>query len=323
MYRSLLVPLDGTELAEHALPISLSLARRHGAALQVVRIYVPVSGVYGRHVLYDEELDRELMTSARAYLDDVVQRVTDAAPIPVSSVLLEGPVADAISAHAAASGADLLVMTSRGRGAIARFLLGSVADQLARQASIRILFVPPREEAPDLAREPVIRRVLIPLDGSELAEQIIEPALALGAGTQVEYTLLRVAKRMMPPSYDPDSARVSGLRPSLLKQLQELDHREWTQAEEYLEEFAGRLRSRSVAVHTRVVANERAAVAILDEASTGGADLIAIATNGRGGLKRLLLGSVTDRVLRAAETPVLLCRPAMTPSAGNDEGKPA
>jgi nucleotide-binding universal stress UspA family protein len=160
-----------------------------------------------------------------------------------------------------------------------------------------------------LAEEPVVRRVLVPLDGSELAEQVLEPVLALGTGTRAEYTLLRVVNRMTPVSYDPASGRVSGLRKSLLGQLQELDRRESARARNYLERLAERLRARSLAVQTRVVLHEQPAVAILDDAQQNAVDLIALATHGRGGLRRLLLGSVADKVLRGAATPVLVCRP--------------
>jgi nucleotide-binding universal stress UspA family protein len=154
--------------------------------------------------------------------------VADIAP---SSALLDGPVPDAINRYAAATGADLLVMTTHGRGPLARFWLGSVADALVRQASVPILLVPPKGAAPDLAQTPVIRRVLIPLDGSELAEQVLEPALALGAATQTEYTLLRVVTLATPPSYDPAGGRIGGLHESLLAQLQALERQQWTEAQ--------------------------------------------------------------------------------------------
>jgi nucleotide-binding universal stress UspA family protein len=258
---------------------------------------------------YDETTDRALRERDRAYVAAVVQRLAAVADITPSSTLLDGPVADAINRHAAATGADLLVMTTHGRGPMARFWLGSVADALVRQASIPILLVQPKEAAPDLAQEPVLRRVLIPLDGSELAEQILEPALALGTATQAEYTILRVVKQMTPAGYDPASGRVSGLRESLLKQLQELDRRNWTEAQEYLERLAGGLRARPLTVQTRVVSHEQPATAILDDAQKNAVDLIALATQGRGGLKRLLLGSVADKVVRGAATPVLVYRP--------------
>ena len=87
-------------------------------------------------------------------------------------------------------------MTTQGRGPLARFWLGSVFDELVRNADIPILLVRPRDAALDLTRDPVSQRVLIPVDGSTLAERVLEPVLALGAGTRCEYTLLRVVTPM-------------------------------------------------------------------------------------------------------------------------------
>src|SRR5687767_7097586 len=119
MYRSLLVPLDGSDFGEHALPLALSLARRLGASLQIVHVYAPPWGVYqelgGR---YEAALDRELRERDRVYLDGVVKRLAAVAP---SSELLDGPVADSISRHAVATEADLLVMATHGRGPVGRF----------------------------------------------------------------------------------------------------------------------------------------------------------------------------------------------------------
>lgn len=126
----------------------------------------------------------------------------------------------------------------------------------------------------------MVRRVLIPLDGSELAEQILEPALAIGAATQVEYTLLRVVQPTIPGGHVPASAKVSGVREPLPEQMQALHHQEWAQAQEYLERLAERLRSRSTSVQTRVVAHEQPAAAIFDDARKNAVDLIARLTGG-------------------------------------------
>lgn len=155
----------------------------------------------------------------------------------------------------------------------------------------------------------MLRRVLIPLDGSELAEQVLEPALALGPAAQAEYTLLRVVEQLTPASYDPASGRVSGLDESLLRQLQAMDRKYWAEAQDYLERLAGSLRARAPAMQTRVVSHKQPAAAILDDAQKNAIDLIALATQGRGGLKRLFLGSVADKVVRGAATPVLVYRP--------------
>jgi nucleotide-binding universal stress UspA family protein len=311
--RSILVPLDGSEFTEHALPTALTLARRPGASLHLVRVYVPLAGVYGEHALpYDEALDRELMKRAQDYLDGVVARLSTVAGVQARAVLLEGSIAHTISAHAAAVGADLFVMTTQGRGPLARFWLGSVSDELVRQADIPVLLVRPQAAAPDLSRPPDFGCVLIPLDGSRLAEQVLEPVLALDAGTQRQYTLLRVVMPMAQLNYGSTVAAYKAL-----EQLQELDQAESTRAREYLEQLAARFRARSFTVNTRVIVNDRPATAILDDAAAHRADLIALATHSQGGLKRLMLGSVADKVLRGAEAAVLVYRPVdpSTPAA--------
>jgi nucleotide-binding universal stress UspA family protein len=309
MYRSILVPLDGSAAAEHALPTALTIARRFAAALNIVHIHAPVWGVYGEGGVYDALMDRELREGVQAYLDGVIQRLSKVTSVPVSSVLLEGRVADAINRHARESGVDLIVMSTQGRGPVARFWLGSVADALVRQSTIPMLFVRPKDSEADFAKEPDFRRVLIPLDGSPLAEQILEPATALAAARESDITLLRVVQQLTPEGHDPDSGRMSGIRPALFTQLQEMDRQASQRAEDYLNQLTERLRQRSLHVQTRVVLHHRPAAAILDDASAHGGALIALATHGRGGLKRLLLGSVADKVLRGATTPVLVYRP--------------
>ena len=314
MGRSILVPLDGSAAAEHALPTALSLARRFGAALQIVHVHVPVWGSYAEGEWYDAITDRELRENGQAYLDTVLQRLASVgenslSENSLSSVLLEGSVAGAINRHAVATEVDLIVMTTHGRGPMARFWLGSVADSLMRQTSIPVLFVQPQETEAQLTQESVFDRVLIPLDGSELAEQILKPGMDLATAMQAEVTLLRVVQQFTPASYDPESNRISGLRSTSLKQLQDIDREEWSRAEEYLDQLAARLRSGALSVQTRVVSHIRPATAILDDASSNGADLVAVATQGRGGLKRWLVGSVADKVVRGATMPVLVYRP--------------
>jgi nucleotide-binding universal stress UspA family protein len=309
MYRSILVPLDGSAAAEHALPWALSLARRFEAALKIVHVHAPVWGAYGEGGWYDAIVDRELREQMQTYLDDVVQRISEVTDVSVSTALLDGLVAGAINRHAMESGVDLVVMTTQGRGPVARFWLGSVADALVRQSTIPMLIVAPEESEADLSQEPKFGRVLIPLDGSQLAEQILEPATALAVPTKAEVRLLRVVQQLTPDSYVPHSRRVSGIRPALLKQLQDVDRQERARAEDYLNQLAERLGTRSLTFETRVVSHVRPATAILEDASARGVDLIALATQGRGGLKRLLVGSVADKVLRGATTAVLVYRP--------------
>src|SRR5262245_43886601 len=182
MYRSILVPLDGSTFGEHALPLALGLARRSGASVHLLHVHTPLASLYAEAaVAIDHSLDKELKEHQRAYLADVVRRIGQAASVQVLPTLREGQVATTVRAAAAELGADLVVMTTHGRGPLARFWLGSVADALIRELPVPLLLVRPGEEQPRLDQEPPLRHLLLPLDGSPLAEQMIEPAVALGS----------------------------------------------------------------------------------------------------------------------------------------------
>jgi nucleotide-binding universal stress UspA family protein len=272
-------------------------------------VHEPIAGVYLRRAgTFEATLDRDLIVNVRDYLDSAVNYLAEKTGLGAKPIVLKGPISETIARHATASGADLLVMTTQGRGPLGRMWFGSVADALVRQSPIPILFVRPTETS---ARKDdhVIRHVLIPLDGSQFSEQALEPALALG-GADGEFTLLRVIPALTPVAYEPTSGRVSGLSNSVLQQLQELKREQEAEATEYLEQFAARLRARSVKVRTtQLVAYEQPAVAILNAAASLGVDAIAMTTRGQSGIKRLLLGSIADKVIRGASIPVLVCPP--------------
>jgi nucleotide-binding universal stress UspA family protein len=188
-----------------------------------------------------------------------------------------------------------------------------VADWLIRHSDVPVLLARPKETAPDLSAVPVVPRVLIPLDGAELAEQILEPATTLGTLLGADFALVRVIKPMLMGNCDVMRPTPEFESEALLKQLQAMHEQCRLEAEKHIEDIAKRLREKGLGVRTSVLAREQPAVAILEQAHTDGAGLIAMATHGRGGLARLLLGSVADKVLRGAEIPVLVRRPAPVP----------
>jgi nucleotide-binding universal stress UspA family protein len=308
VYRSILVPLDGSAFGEHALPLARAVMRRTGASLQLLHVVPPVPVVEaGAPLLADADLMAQFRETARAYLEGVLRRL--GGPTGASApVVLEGEVVSQIQEHAARAGADLVVMATHGRGPLARFWLGGVADELVRRLPLPLLLVRPREAAADLGRGPDLGRVLLPLDGSPLAERALEPAIALG-GPEATYTLLRVVKPALLPAYAPEGGRPLGREvEGLLDQIQVIQKRLLAEAEGHLAGVAGRLRERGLRVQTRVVVEEQPAVAILREAADGRAGLIALETHGRHGLSRLFLGSVADKVVRGAAVPVLVHR---------------
>lgn len=304
VYHNLLVPLDGSGFAEQALPMALSIAERAQATLRVTLVHMPFGTLYGASELAaDPSLDLMVRERRHDYLADVAKRLAAAAPVKVASALLEGPIADSLLEHALATHSDLIVMATHGRGPFSRFWLGSVADKLVRRAFVSVLLVRPQEEPADFAARPVLRQIVIPLDGSSLGEQILAPATELGRLMGSQYTLLHAVEPIILPEYTYRSATIPTEWDRMALRKAEAE------SQSYLDGVANRLRASSLQVNTRVLTNRPAAVAIVEEAEAKSVDLIALATHGRGGLGRLMLGSVADKVIRGASSAVLVHHP--------------
>jgi nucleotide-binding universal stress UspA family protein len=314
MYRTVLVPLDGAPFAEHALPAALAVARRAGATLRLVAVATPLTEVYTEGIYVGgQDLLNSVKRQYRTYLAKTSAQLKSHMTTPVTTEVLEGDVASTLQSYAERNKVDLVVMATHGRGPVGRFWLGSTADELVRHLSLPILLVRPGESPPDLNKEPNLGRVILPMDGSGLAEQILEPALAIaGLMPTPECTLLRVIKPTVPVYATPEEPGMEHEARHLLGEVQEIQAKIHAQAESYLNGKAENLRSRGLKTKVVVVVEEQPAVAILHEADARGAGLIALATHGRRGLSRLILGSVADKVIRAAHVPVLVERPSHT-----------
>ncbi len=315
MYRSILTPLDGSAFAEHALPLARSIARRANATLRLVLVHVPIEGkqvdYISSEVTVDEALDKRLKEYEQAYLNNVVENLATDMATQVTASLLDGQpgqVAETLNNFIATAGVDLVVMTTHGYGALNRLWLGSVTDWLVRHASIPILLVRSRETeefGPNLNQEQIFQHILIPLDGSTLAEQVLEYAIELGKLMEADYTLLRVIEPMTPIDYL--------ATPYPIQLDQQLLDQQQREAQAYLTGIAERLQaqarardSMSLRIQTRVVIGKNPSAIILEESSKHGIDLIAMETHGYSGLTRLLIGSVADKVLRGTSVPILL-----------------
>jgi nucleotide-binding universal stress UspA family protein len=307
LYRSILVPLDGSSFAEHARPGACEIARRSGATLRLAHVHtLSATPIYveGQPVI-DEQLASLSQEHERIYLERLKHQLATLGPeLNITVELLDRslesivsePVGSFLAAYAAQTATDLIVMTTHGRGGLARFWLGSVADTLMRLSKVPILLLRPQEGAPAFAPLPVFQKILIPLDGSVLAEQIIEPALALGALMQAEYTLLRVVEPLFPVY-------------NFIARAKELDEAAIEEARRYLKQVAQRLALEGRRLDTKVILSGETAHAILESAQHNGNNLIALATHGLSGLQRLMVGSIADKVLRGGRIPILLYRP--------------
>lgn len=305
MPSSILVPLDGSPFSERALPLAVAILRKTGGVLHLAHVHAsPLPPSYfGELAVYDTHWEEQLRMDERELLRQAAAQVRGTAGVSVVTALLEGEVVPGLAAYAERHDIDLIVMSTHGRGGISRAWLGSSADGLMRETVRPLLLIrPPADDAPDTPANADFRHVLIPLDGSEISETILEPALELGRLTGAHFTLLRVSTPVYlvgRPFTAPSSAQVDG----------EGMDRKAAQSKEYLDEVASSLRERGVEVDTALVTGDLAATAILDFARHADVDLIAMATNARSGWGRLVLGSVADKVVRGAQLPVLVQRP--------------
>jgi len=296
MCRSILVPLDGSAFSEHALPLALSVARRSGAQLYLAHV------LSGRGGLTDAA-ERATAASRTAYLERVAQQIEKQSVRAPITAILTGPVAETLLEHARAIRSDLIALTTHGRGALSRLWLGSVADVIVRRSPVPVMLVRPHQPTVTIDAKSAgrpLRRILIPLDGSPLAEAIIEHGVHIGRIMDAEYTLLRVIDptALGLSVHDENVAAATAVQP--LKD----------RAQIYLDRQAEELRARGLPVDTVVIVGEPSA-SILNYARAHSIDLIAMATHGRGGFSLLLLGSVADKVLRGSSLPLLLYSPGV------------
>src|SRR5262249_34965207 len=154
------------------------------------------------------------------------------------------------------------VMSTHGRGALGRFWLGSVADDLIRQMPRPVLLVHPPEGKCDLRRPREVKSILVPLDGTPLAEQVIEPAAALGELFEASRTLVRVLAPAIRKAYLPEDSTVRGITHGVLGQLEELQRKAEQEANAYLEGVAAKLSARGLRVQCRVALDENPAAGL-------------------------------------------------------------
>jgi len=251
--------------------------------------------------------------------------VRHAPDLVVTTTLLEDEkarsIAEVLARHAANGGNDLIVLNSHARGGLARWWLGNVAEDLVRRTDLPLLVTPALEKDPGWEPEPVLRHILIALDGTPLAEQVWPAAFALGRCMGAEYSLLRVVEPAPLPVVDPVMVPAVAFDAGLAERQQ-------ASAERYLCRVAARLQGddANLRLRTHALIDAEPAEAIceflaakvkrpgFDGDSSSPIDLVALATHGREGLARLLLGSVADRVLQHTPVPLLLQRPAEVPA---------
>ncbi len=303
LFRSILVPLDGSPFAEQALPWASETARRAGAMMQLALVHHPAPALATALEMPEigAQLDDEARAREQSYLTAQVDRVRASWNVPVTSVLLNGGVAEALHHQAEVSGADLLVLTTHGRGPVSRFWLGSIADQLMRRLHLPLLFVRPLESSVAVPLAPQVRRIMVTLDGSPFAEEALGAAQAMAGAFGAEIVLLLVIEPPVPIA-DPAGLMVIPVTVDAEKRIRE-------SAAAYLATVTSRLAAEGGAVTSAAVEGATVAGAVLAQVDAQRIDLLVIASHGAGGFERLVMGSVADKVVRGAHIPVLVVRP--------------
>lgn len=297
---AILVPIDGSPFAERAIPVAASFARLLQARLHLVRVHVPLSAVPVPGDLampvYDARWDQEARDAAQAYLDRLAETVRAESGCPVVPALTDGNVTEELIAYGEAHGCGLVVSASHSRTGLARILEGSVTDQLVRHGPAPVVVVHPTEERESFTPVHAPQRFVVPLDGSRTAEQVLPLALTLAEAAGGELLLFGA---LTPSAVAAQGDREAGAPDG--------DGTPDLPLREYLASVASRLPAR-VRTEQRVATASEPAAAILDVADAWNADLVVMASHGRGGLRRAFLGSVADRVLQQAPVNVLVMR---------------
>jgi nucleotide-binding universal stress UspA family protein len=310
MLHRILVGLDASPLAETILEPVRVLAVRLGAEVvllhvthvpEMIRALEPVPGV-------DEVVAHE-QSRAQAYLEGVARKLS-AAGLAVQVALRVGEAAAEIVRYAALERIDLIALATHGRSGIQRWLYGSVADAVLHTTTTPLLLLRPTASGAPPPAE--IRRLVVPLDGSKVAEAALPLAEELARTAALPIVLLRVVDVVGIAFPTDRSGAVTVDYARLLDVLQE-------DAEHYLGQLATDLRARGLIAETAVsIATPAEAIAAQVNGHPG--SLLVLSTHGRTGWRAIVLGSMARRIIQLAAGPVLVVRPAVETHA---QGNPA
>jgi nucleotide-binding universal stress UspA family protein len=296
MNGTILVPLDGSRLAEQGLYAACRVAKDTQAGLLLLTA-VPFSTVAGTE---EREKERAALRDAHEHLRYQQQAVA-AEGLSAHTLVLPGDPVHAILFAAEERRVDLISMATHGRSGLRQALLGSVAAAIVRGTRTPIL-LSRAAGRPGLPETAPYRRIVAPLDGTPIAEIALQYLQAQGLGDAGELLLLRAVASAQ--AYPASPLVPPGEVDMLAQRAEEVTEQRRREAEAYLQTLcAERLSGRPCRL---VVAVDSPAAAIVDTVSRDRADLIVLATHDRHGVDRLLHGSVAHQVLQHADVPVLL-----------------
>ncbi len=288
MYNKIIVPLDGSKLAEAVLPYAGFFAGALQLPVDLIHVSDPQSVSSSLHP-----------TRATDYLSQVATSFSS--NLTVSCAVKTGSASEVILDTASADADSLIAMATHGQTGGQRWLLGRVAQKVLQASKNPLLLIRPQGGASPNA-DVRLETVIVPLDGSHLAEQIFPQVIFFATKLGLQVALIRTYS--LPSAGYFLAARVS---PPDMAELREKTKRE---IGDYLQAKAGELRAAGIQKITTLVEEGRGAEEIIELARKSSGNMVAMSTHGRSGMGRWVLGSVTDRVVSNCGDPVLVIRPA-------------
>lgn len=294
MFGKVLLPLDGSPLAEAALPYAAAFGAAFAGEVTLVHVVdAPFAQVGTPHEAFVDEQRAKAEEAAATYLESAAARVRGQGAA-VRTAVLAGPVVETLRDYARGHGTQLIAIATHGRSGAERMLLGSVTSRLIHEAPAPVLTVrPPRGGA---SAAPV-SRVLLPLDGSDLAEQALPAAAAIAKQLGIPLTLVQVVPSELEIYMGSNYVAYPF---DIMDQLK-------AAARAYLDAQVGAAEKGGAACEVQVAVGA-AAVQISEAARAVAGTLIVLSSHGRSGLGRAVLGSVADRVIHESHSPVLVIR---------------
>lgn len=294
MYTRMLVPLDGSKTSEKVLPYARALAKNLKTPVELLAVIDLDRYASGERARF---LDA-LIDAAVRRNEEYLQRVAETFQGTRAEWTVEGGVPEeTIITKAAENDGTLISMATHGRSGLKRWLLGSVAEKVLRGASNAVLLVRVNEEA-KAEGEATPSRIIVPLDGSELAESVLPTVVELAKALKLKVVLV-------------ESYRVNAILygyENALPELNEFNEELKKAAAGYLDGWVEQLNRGGLTDVVPIVSEEEAAEIIIKLANGAPNSLIAMCSHGRSGVRRWVLGSVAEKVIRHAANPVLVMR---------------
>lgn len=311
MYKKMIITVDGSELSKTLFPYAKELAARMG--LEMIFLYVSTPPDPESLAIYQAYVEHIAEITAREAIEvrEKAGIQMPDRPVKAEGKVVKGHPAEEILRCADENDVDLLLMATHGRSGIMRWAVGSVADKVLRSSTVPVWLVRAAALEETADDEGQIRKIVVPLDGSELAESVlphVETIAKQEQGEPVEVILLMVCEPLVIPPVS--ASPISTIEvPMNWGNIVE-EHLDYTKkvSEEYLGGVAKRFLDAGLKVSTEIV-DGVPAQEIIDYANAVPHSLIAMLTHGRSGLGRWAYGSVAEKVLSGASRPVLLVRP--------------